>query len=119
MADRGPLRFIVLALTGQDVNRCLGCECCSVDEQVQARFDLSVNQVLAAARENDPRALTNQTIWVLAEASPAEVGCANRLDIVTVARALCREAERRGLAPRQVGEGVSFETQNAKRETKA
>jgi heterodisulfide reductase subunit C len=117
MADRGPLRFIVLAVTGQDVNRCLACECCSVDEQVQARFDLSVSQVLAAARENDPRALTNQTIWALAEASPAEVCCANRLDIVTVARALCHEAERRGLAPRQVSESVGSETRNVKRET--
>jgi heterodisulfide reductase subunit C len=116
MADRGPLRFVVLALTGQDVNRCLACECCSVDEQVQARFDMSVAQVLAAARENDSRALTNQTIWALAEASPAEVGCANRLDIVSVARALCREAERRGLAARQVSKNVSFERQNVKRD---
>jgi heterodisulfide reductase subunit C len=117
MADRGPLRFIVLAVTGQDVNRCLACECCSVDEQVQARFDLSVSQVLAAARDNDPRALTNQTIWALAEATPAEVCCANQLDIVTVARAMCHEAERRGLAPRQLRESVGSETRNVKRET--
>jgi len=98
MADRGPLRFIVLAITGQDVSHCQACGCCYVDGQVQARLDLSVSQVLAAAQENDPRALTNQTIWALAEASPAEVCCANRLDIVTVARALCREAQWRGLS---------------------
>jgi hypothetical protein len=59
---------------------------------VQARFDLSISQVLAAARENDPGALASQTIWVLAEANPDQVRCANGLDIITLARALCRVA---------------------------
>ena|GEM_PF-1597112 len=105
-SDRGPLRFIVLADTGKDVNHCAACECCYVDESVQARFDLDLWEVLAAARQDDEAALTNHTIWALAEADDGDVHCTNGLDMVTIARALCREARLRGLARRRVKEDV-------------
>ena len=105
-SDRGPLRFIVLADTGKDVNHCAACECCYVDESVQARFDLDLWEVLAAARQDDEAALTNHTIWALAEVHPQDVHCPNGLDMVTIARALCREARLRGLARRRVKEDV-------------
>jgi len=101
--NRGSLRFIVLAEAGQDVNECGACQCCYVDKAVQAKFDLEIWEVLAAARENDEAALTNQTIWVLAELRSQDVRCANDLDVVAIARALCREARLRGLAPRPEG----------------
>ena len=95
---RGPLRFVLLADTGQDVNLCSACECCYVDDGVQAKFDLELWEVLAAARQDDEGALTNQTIWALAEAQSGEVRCTNGVDFVAIARSLCREARLRGLA---------------------
>ncbi len=62
------------------------------------RFDLPVWEVLAAARDDDETALTNQTIWALADAQPASVRCLNGLNLVAVARALGEEAQLRGLA---------------------
>ena len=94
---RGPLRFILLADTGQDVSHCGACESCYVDDAVQAKFDLALWEVLAAARQNDERVLTNQTIWALAEAQADEVRCTNGVDFVAIARSLCREARLRGL----------------------
>lgn len=105
-ADRGPLRFIVLATTGEDVRTCTACECCYVDEALEAKLDLSLPEVLAAIRENDDAALTNQTIWALAEACPGDVRCINNLDVVAIAQALCREAQLRGLADKREAWGV-------------
>jgi heterodisulfide reductase subunit C len=101
---RGPLRFVLLADTGQDVNQCSGCGCCYVGDGTQAEFDLELWEVLAAARQDDEAALTNQTIWALAEAQAGEVRCTNGVDFVAIARSLCREAERRGLARPEPGE---------------
>jgi heterodisulfide reductase subunit C len=100
-ADRGPLRFIVLAATGEDVRACTACECCYVDAALEAKLDLSLPEVLEATRENDEAALTNQAIWALAEACPGDVRCVNDLDVVAIAQALCREAQLRGVAGRR------------------
>jgi hypothetical protein len=101
---RGPLRFVLLADTGQDVSDCGACECCYVDDGLQAKFDLELWEVLAAARQDDEGALANQTIWALAEAQADEVRCANGVDFVAIARSLCREARLRGLARPEPGE---------------
>ena len=101
-AHRGPLRFVVLAATGQDVNQCAACEGCFAEESLEARFDLTIWEVLAASRDDDDTALTNQTIWALMEAEPGDVRCIQGLDIVTIARALCEEARLRGLAGKWV-----------------
>ena len=104
-SNRGPLRFVILAATGVDVNRCAACEYCYVDETLQAKFDMEIWEVLSAACEDKPGALANQTIWALAEVCREEVRCSSGVDVVTVAQALCHEAHLRGLAPQQVGEG--------------
>lgn len=96
MVDRAPLRFIILAATGHDVNECTACQCCFVDEALEARFDLPIWEVIAAARKNDEAALTNRTIWVLAEASVDSVVCARGINVLAIARALRDEARRRG-----------------------
>ena len=97
MAERGALRFIILAATGQDINNCTACQNCYIDETMLAGFDLSVWEVMAAARKNDELALTNRTIWILADAPAGSVCCPNGLAVAAIARALCAEAQRRGL----------------------
>lgn len=98
MANRGALRFIILAATGQDVNCCTACQNCCIDEVLLDEFDLPLWQVIAAARKNDESALTNRTIWILANAPPDSVYCANEIDVIAIARALCGEAQLRGLS---------------------
>lgn len=102
MTDRGPLRFIVLAATGQDVGQCTACEGCYVDEATAAGFDLDLWEALAAVCGDEATVLTSHTILSLAEARPEDVGCLNGLDLVAVARALRREACLRGLTARGV-----------------
>jgi hypothetical protein len=97
MCDRAPLRFIILSATGHDVNKCTACQCCFVDEALEAKLDTPVWEVVAAARQNDISALTNRTIWVLAEAGPESVVCASGLNVLAIIRALRDEARRRGL----------------------
>ncbi len=97
--NRGPLRFIILTKTGQDIGKCTACRCCYLDETLAKKLDMPPWAVIAAACKNLEVALTNRTIWALAEASPAAVQCANDLDVVAVGRALCKETRHRGLAP--------------------
>jgi hypothetical protein len=97
MTKRGPLRFIILAATGQDINDCTACQNCCIDEALSTEFDLSIWQVMAAAQKNDEIALTNRTIRLLAEAPPDSIACPNEVAVVAIARALCSEAQRRGL----------------------
>jgi heterodisulfide reductase subunit C len=97
VSDRAPLRFIILSATGNDVNKCTACQCCFVDEALEARFDLPIWEVIAAARNNDEAALTNRTIWVLAEAGSESVVCSRGVNVLAIARALRNEARRRGL----------------------
>ncbi len=108
--NRGPLRFVILAAIGVDVNRCAACGACYVDDLLQARFDLEIWEILVAACEDKREALTNQTIWALAEAQPKDVNCFNELDVVAVAQVLCREAQLRGLAPQPMGEDGEDQT---------
>jgi hypothetical protein len=109
-ARRGPLRFIILAATGQDVNRCAACEGCFAEEWLETRFDLAIWELLAASRDDDDIALTNQTIWALMEAEPEDVRCIRGLDIVAVAHALCEEARLRGLPGGWMGNAQDVKT---------
>jgi heterodisulfide reductase subunit C len=97
MAGRAPLRYIILSATGQDVNKCTACRCCFIDEALEARFDMPVWEVMAAARKNELSALTNRTIWVLAETDPDSMPCANGVNVLAIAKVLRDEARRRGL----------------------
>jgi hypothetical protein len=84
--------------TGQDVRKCTACQRCYVNQDLEAKFDLPLTEIVMAARRNDEAALINGTIWVLAEAQPEAVQCSNGLDLVAIAEVLCQEARLRGLA---------------------
>lgn len=102
---RGPLRFIILAAVGQDVNRCVACGCCYVNQALEIRCDLAVSEVMAAAQHDEEAALTNRTIRTLSEVGPGDVRCANGVDVLAIARALYQEACLRGVAAREADQG--------------
>jgi heterodisulfide reductase subunit C len=94
---RGPLPFIILAETGQDVRLCANCQSCE-DLRVSG-MDLSFGEVIRAAGRDDPIALTNDTLWNCDEALIRQPICQSSLDIYAIIQALRYEARARGLAP--------------------
>ena len=89
------LRLIVLAQTGQDVNRCYSCALC--EEITDSGGDISLALLAQWVLANDDRALTCRTVWSDEVLRQADHACANQLDIPAVLRALRAEAYRRGL----------------------
>jgi hypothetical protein len=89
------LRAIVLAQTGQDVNRCCSCALCEalMDDEGDVSLAMLMQWILA----NDERALTNATVWSDAVLTKVDHVCANQLDVPAVLLALRHEANRRGL----------------------
>ncbi len=89
------LRAIVLAQTGEDVNRCASCGLC---EEITDEFgDASLAIVMQWILVNDERALTNDTVWSDEVLRRADHACANQLAVPAVLLALRSEAHRRGL----------------------
>jgi hypothetical protein len=89
------LRSIVLAQTGQDVNRCCSCALCEAITDVAG--DVSLAMLMQWILANDERALTSATTWSDEVLRNADHICSNQLDIPAVLLALRREANRRGL----------------------
>jgi hypothetical protein len=90
------LRLIVLAQTGEDVNRCCSCALCEVIADEAG--DVSLSTLMQWILANDDRALTCRTVWSDVVLRQADQVCTNQLDIPAVLRALRTEAHRRGLA---------------------
>lgn len=97
MASRGPLRFVILAATGEDIRRCSGCACC--DPIDAPGMDLTLGELLQAAVHDDVRALTSQTLWASEPILSPPPRCQEGIDVPRVIRALREEAVRQGLAP--------------------
>jgi len=89
------LRSLVLAQTGQDVNRCCSCAWC--DQVTDSSGDVSLSLVMQWILVNDARALTDAAVWSDEVLRQADHACANQLDIPAVLQALRSEARRRGL----------------------
>jgi len=95
LTSRTSLRSIVLAQTGQDVNRCCSCALC--EEITDEAGDVSLSMLMQWILANDDRALTNATVWSDEVLGEADHACANQLDVPAVLLALRHEANRRGL----------------------
>jgi heterodisulfide reductase subunit C len=94
-ANRGPLRFIVLNASGQDVGDCSQCENC--DCQYASAWDLAPHEIIRLVRNNDERALACRTIWVCQDCQECYINCPNNIDFGALAYALRLEAEKRGI----------------------
>jgi len=95
MTQAASLRSIVLAQTGEDVNRCCSCALC--EEITDEAGDVSLSMLLQWILANDERALTSATVWSDEVLRQADHVCANQLDIPAVLLVLRSEASRRGL----------------------
>jgi heterodisulfide reductase subunit C len=95
--SRGPLRFIVLNQSGQDINDCSQCECCEC--QFSSRWDLRPCEVIQLIRNNDERVLSSRTIWNCQDCSTCQANCPNEIDFGAIANALRQEAHKRGIHP--------------------
>jgi heterodisulfide reductase subunit C len=91
--QRGPLRSVILAATGQDVRECTNCDTC--DAWIAPGMDLTFGEVMQAAARDDPQAIENSTLWTCDDLLP-RVRCPSGIDIASVILALVREAELRG-----------------------
>jgi heterodisulfide reductase subunit C len=89
------LRTIVLAQTGQDVNRCCSCALC--DEITESDGAVNLSMLMQWILANDERALTNPTVWSDEVLRQADHACTNQVDIPAVLLALRGEASRRGI----------------------
>ncbi len=94
-AQTGSLRTIVLAQTGEDINRCCSCALC--EEITGEGGDVSLSMLMQWILANDERVLTNATVWSDEVLRQADYACANQLNIPAVLLALRSEAQRRGL----------------------
>jgi hypothetical protein len=90
---------MVLARTGQDVNRCCGCALC--EEITDADGDVSLAMLMQWILVNDERVLTCHTVWSDEVLRRTDHTCANQLDVPAVLLALRSEAIRRGLKYRE------------------
>jgi heterodisulfide reductase subunit C len=89
------LRKIVLAKTGQDVQRCRGCQLCN--EQYSHEQDIPLDSLIQLIIMNDEEVLTSRTLWSEEVLGAAGDACARELDLVKILLALREEAVRRGL----------------------
>ena len=96
----GPLRLVVLAVTGQDVRKCQHCDWCSA--LLSPDHDVSVQSLLQMVALNDEEALTCRTLWSDVVLASARNACANGIDVEAVLLALRAEARRRGISHLEV-----------------
>jgi hypothetical protein len=92
--ERGPLPFIILAETGQDVRTCSNCRNC--ESWMAPGMDLTFGEILRAAARDDPLALQNRSLWNCDDAFTDGISCQEGFDITAVIRTLRREAKLRG-----------------------
>lgn len=92
---RGPLTFIILASTGQDIRTCVHCQGC--EDLLTPEMDLSFREILRAAARDDPSALTNRTLWACDGVIESTTHCQAGIDLSSVIHVLRRVAHTRGL----------------------
>ncbi|MGD8759191.1 MAG: hypothetical protein PVJ07_02945 [Anaerolineales bacterium] len=93
-SERGPLAFVILAATGQDVRLCTNCSTC--EHLTSPKMDLSIGELMQAAAANRVRVLSCRTLWNCEELLETPPICHVGLDIAAIIVALQRESLRRG-----------------------
>lgn len=92
--ERGPLRAVILAKSGEDVRKCNACWHC--EQELEHGMDISLGEIIRAAAQNDPAALQNDSLWNCDPVLESNPICPSGLDRLAVIHALRDEAMTRG-----------------------
>jgi heterodisulfide reductase subunit C len=89
------LRRLILSKTGQDVNRCRGCQLCN--GEYSREQDIPLDSLIQLIIMNDEEVLTSRTLWSDEVLFYARDACARELDLDKILLVLREEAIRRGV----------------------
>jgi heterodisulfide reductase subunit C len=89
------LRRLILVKTGQDVQRCRGCQLCN--KQYSTDQDIPLDSLVQLIIMNDEEVLTSRTVWSDEVLQAAKDACARELDLEKILLILREEAIKRGL----------------------
>jgi heterodisulfide reductase subunit C len=89
------LRRLILIKTGQDVNRCRGCQLCYGEYSPDQ--DIPLDSLIQLVIMNDEEVLTSRTLWSDEVLRAASNACVRELDLEKVMHVLREEAIRRGV----------------------
>jgi heterodisulfide reductase subunit C len=89
------LRRLILSKTGQDVNRCRGCQLCSGEYSHDQ--DIPLDSLIQLVIMNDEEVLTSRTLWSDEVLHCAHDACVRELDLEKILLILREEAIRRGV----------------------
>lgn len=89
------LRRLILSKTGQDVQRCRGCQMCHCESCPDQ--DIPLDSLIQLIIMNDEEVLTSRTLWSDAVLEAARNACARELDLEKILLVLRQEAVQRGL----------------------
>lgn len=89
------LRRLILAKTGQDVQRCRGCQLCNCESCSDQ--DIPLDSLIQLVIMNDEEVLTSRTLWSDEVLNMSRESCARELNLEQVLLVLREEAVRRGL----------------------
>lgn len=88
-------RRLILSKTGQDINRCRGCQLCNGDYSREQ--DIPLDSLVQLIIMNDEDVLTSRTLWSDDVLQSARTACARELDLEKILLVLREEAIRRGV----------------------
>jgi heterodisulfide reductase subunit C len=89
------LRRLILTKTGQDVNRCRGCQLCN--GEFSSEQDIPLDSLIQLVIMNDEEVLTSRTLWSDEVLHCAREACIRELDLEKILLVLREEAIRRGM----------------------
>jgi heterodisulfide reductase subunit C len=93
------LRRLIFNETGQDVQRCRGCQLCNGEFSLDQ--DIPLDSLVQLVIMNDEEVLTSRTLWSDEVLIAARDACARELDLEKILLVLREEAIRRGLSKPQ------------------
>lgn len=88
-------RRLILSKTGQDVNRCRGCQLCS--GEYSREQDIPLDSLVQLIIMNDDDILSSRTLWSDDVLINARKACVRELDLEKILLVLREEAIRRGV----------------------
>lgn len=89
------LRRLIITKTGQDVQKCRGCQLCYTEDSRD--MDIPIDSLIQLVIMNDEEVLTSRTLWSNEVLHSAHDACARELDLEKIILVLREEALIRGL----------------------